>query len=96
VPDSFSRLTFRLHATQRMFQRGISVDDVRQVVEGGNVVEDYPDDQPYPSCLLLGWCQARPIHVVCAHNRGEREIIIVTVYEPDPEKWDSTFTRRRA
>ena len=49
-----------------------------------------------PSRLLLGWCQARPLHVVCAHNPGDREIIVVTVYEPDPEKWDSTFTRRRA
>jgi len=66
MPDSFSQLTFRLHATQRMFQRGISVDDVRHVVEGGHVSEDYPDDQPYPSCLLGLVSGAPYTHRLCA------------------------------
>ncbi|NOT26197.1 MAG: DUF4258 domain-containing protein [Acidobacteria bacterium] len=72
MPDSFSQLTFRLHATQRLFERGISIDDVRHVVEGGNVVEDYPDDQPYPSRLLLGWCQGPYTSSVSTTQGSER------------------------
>lgn len=46
-------LIFRVHAIQRMFQRGISKDDVRSVLESGRLIEEYPDDHPYPSRLAL-------------------------------------------
>lgn len=35
-----------------MFQRGISPDVARQIVVSGEVIVDYPGDQPYPSTLL--------------------------------------------
>jgi len=88
------RITFRVHAIQRMFQRDISKDDVRHVVTTGEVIEDYPDDTPYPSHLILGWRAGRPIHVVAAYNAADRETIIVTAYEPDPGQWDARFRRR--
>jgi hypothetical protein len=34
--------------------------------------------------------------VVFAENKAMREMIIVTVYEPDPDLWDSDFRQRRA
>ncbi len=40
------------HAMQRMFARGFSMAAVRAVLSEGIVVEDYPDDKPYPSKLL--------------------------------------------
>lgn len=91
----FDRLIFRVHAIQRMFQRRISVDDVRQVLATGEVVEDYPNDTPYPSRLLLGWCGSRPIHVVAAENVAAQETIVITVYEPDLTQWEPGFKRRR-
>ena len=63
------RLVFRVHAIQRMFQREISVAHVRQVLSTGEVIESYPDDTPYPSRLVLGWCEGRPLHVVVADLR---------------------------
>ena len=89
------RLIFRVHAIQRMFQRGVTVEDVRQVLATGETIENYPDDTPYPSRLVLGWLRSRPLHVVFAENKAMREIIVVTVYEPDPDRWDSDFRRRR-
>jgi hypothetical protein len=89
------RLVFRVHALQRMFERGISVDDVRQVLAIGETIEDYPEDTPFPSRLVLGWRESRPLHVVFADNRLEQEIIVVTVYEPDPARWDPDFRRRQ-
>lgn len=89
------RLIFRVHAIQRMFQRGISEQDVRRVLENGTLVEEYPDDAPYPSKLVLGWSGRRPIHVVVADNYIENQVIVVTVYEPDADEWERNFTERK-
>lgn len=87
-------LLFRVHALQRMFQRGVTVEDVRHVLATGETIEEYPDDTPYPSRLVLGRVGSRPLHVVFAENQPSQEIIVVTVYEPDPDRWDSDFSRR--
>ncbi|MBI3952249.1 MAG: DUF4258 domain-containing protein [Acidobacteria bacterium] len=92
---AYDRLVFRVHATRRMFRRRIIEQDIRHVLETGEVIEDYPDDTPYPSRLILGFCNARPIHVVAADNHEDQQTIIITVYEPDPAKWDPTFRKRR-
>ena len=88
------RVIFRLHALRRMFQRQVDVDDVLHVLKTGEVIEDYPDDTPYPSCLMIGWSGDRPLHVVAAHNQEDGEMIVITVYEPDPGKWDFELRRR--
>jgi len=89
------RLVFRAHALQRMFERCIVVEEVRRVLETGETIESYPDDAPYPSRLVLGWVGDRPLHVVVADPPGEDAIIVITVYEPDPGRWEDNFRRRR-
>jgi len=79
-----------------MVQRGISDADVRQVLAAGKEIESYPTDYPYPSRLMLGWCASRAIHVVAADNTADNETIIVTVYEPAPDRWEQGFERRKA
>jgi hypothetical protein len=79
-----------------MVERAISVDDVRQVLDEGKEIETYPADYPYPSRLMLGWCGSRAIHVVAADNSADDETIVVTVYEPDPDRWEPGFDRRKA
>ncbi len=88
-------IIFRVHAVERMFERGISELDVRDVLENGEVIEAYPDNIPYPSRLLLGTCEGRPIHVLASDDLLERAVVIITVYEPDPSQWDASFKRRR-
>ena len=78
-----------------MFQRKVTVEDVRHVLETAEPVEAYPDDRPYPSRLVLGWCASRPLHIVVAQNFDEDETIVITVYEPNPLLWDASFKRRR-
>jgi hypothetical protein len=92
IPD---RLIFRTHAIRRMFERRVSVEDVLQVLTTGVTIEDYPDDTPYPSRLVLGWIGSRPIHVVVARNALVRETIVITVYEPDLLLWEPGFRQRR-
>ena len=90
-----TRLVLRVHAIRRMFQRKISVADVRHVLETGEVIESYPEDAPYPSRLLLGWSGTRPLHVVVADNVETGESIVITVYEPDTASWGRDFRRRK-
>ena len=44
---------------------------------------------------MLGWVGVRPLHVVVAENAAAREIIVITVYEPDTIRWDRSLKRRR-
>ena len=87
-------LTFRVHAIQRMAQRAIRAEDVRRALDTGEVIEDYPTDRPYPSALTLGWIGSRPLHVVVAAAPEKR--IVITVYEPDPARWEPGFKRRKS
>ena len=89
------QLKFSAHALQQLFLRNISTDDVEEVVRNGVTVVEYPDDIPYPSCLLLGINANRPIHVVAARN-AEGTCIIVTAYEPSLELWENDFRTRRS
>ena len=59
-----------------MFERNISAEDVRKVLSDGVVIEESPDDLPYPSRLIFGWCEDRPIHVVVAINEEESSVIV--------------------
>jgi hypothetical protein len=77
-----------------MAQRGFEPDDIRNLLENGSIVEEYPEDFPYPSFLVMLWLGQRPVHVVAANNDTDSETIIITVYEPDPLKWNTGFTRR--
>ena len=61
----------------------------------GEVIEDYPDDTPYPSSLVLGWIDSRPVHVVLANNTLDGVHVVVTLYEPDDVRWQPDFRRRR-
>ena len=92
---TFEYLEFRLHAVERMFEREISVADVEEIIRSGKVIEDYPHDAPYPSCLMLGVVRGRSLHVVVAKDEEFKRAIVVTVYQPDAEQWEPGFERRK-
>ncbi len=78
-----------------MLQWDISIDDVHEIVQTGETIEAYPEDRPYPSRLVLGRIGTRSLHAVFADNAEAEEIIVVTVYAPDPALWNDEFRRRR-
>lgn len=89
------KLIFSGHAVQRMFERDISPADVREIIESGETINDYPDDIPYPSKLILGFMGNRPIHLVLGYNEKEQTCIAITVYEPSTEMWKDDFKEKR-
>jgi hypothetical protein len=88
------RLTFTDEAILRMRERRIMTREVEAVISSGEILREYPDDRPYPSCLVLGWVDERPLHVVYAVNAEGQERIVITTYQPDPALWDAEFKKR--
>lgn len=87
-------LIITAHGAERLSQRGISVAEVLYTVMHGVIIEEYANDKPYPSCLVLcAKVNGRPIHIVISSD-GE-EIFLITAYVPDPSKWNENFTERR-
>ncbi|MFQ6056505.1 MAG: DUF4258 domain-containing protein [Methanosarcinales archaeon] len=76
-----------------MFQRNVSTDDIKEVVMNGEIIEEYIDDEPCPSTLILGFLENHPYHVVVAECEDHARI--VTVYKPKEDKWIGYRTRRR-
>ena len=66
------------------------------VLLDGEIIENYPDDFPFPSALILGWIGGRPLHVVVALNEDARMVAIITVYEPSTEYFEPDFKTRKA
>ena len=89
------RREFRAHAIQRLVERNISFEEIDDAVDGLEVVAEYADDRPYPSCLALGLTAAsRPLHMVFTVNELARTVYVITVYEPEASRWNEDFTRR--
>jgi hypothetical protein len=90
IPPMTSRpIIFRIHAIQRMFERRVSEEDVRQVLQHGEMIEDYSDEMPNPGGLMSGKRGVRSLHVVMSENTQDNELIVITAYEPDRSQWKS-------
>lgn len=84
-----------IHAQERLRQRGIRAKDVRNCIATREIIEQYPDDFPFPSCLKFGYTIGNQIIHVVASEEGTGSRII-TAYFPDTGKFeDDLKTRRR-
>lgn len=82
------------HVFLRCRERKITMDQIFQAIKTGEIIEDYPKDYPYPSCLVLGnLMDNRKLHVVCG-TEGTR-LWIITAYWPDSEKWETDCKTRK-
>ena len=82
------------HAVDQSIVRRIGMQELREAVAAGGVIEDYPDDKYGPSCLIFGETTAgRPLHVQCSYPI-RTPVRIITLYEPTPDRWID-FRRRR-
>ena len=75
------------HTLDRFRERGIKIADVFSAIADGEVIEQYPDDYPHPSCLILGSSsKALPLHIVCGTDNTK--LWVITAYFPDSTKWE--------
>ena len=91
----FNRVRITDHAVEESQADRLLLAQVFSSVSNGEIIESYPDDGPYPSCLVYGKAFGRePIHSVWAFNRQTRWAVLITVYRPDPDRWIDWRDRR--
>ena len=88
------KLEWTLHGTKRLLQRKITAEEIDATVMNGDIIEEYADDFPFPSCLIFGITPSgKKLHVLCAV--GDDKLWIITAYEPNQIDWDPSFKTRR-
>ncbi|MCL2865256.1 MAG: DUF4258 domain-containing protein [Lachnospiraceae bacterium] len=96
--ENRTKIIWSDHASSQLLKRGISRLDVFACIDNGEIIEDYPEDYPYPSCLVFGYGTLngevkKPIHVVIGFN-GEYVWIIIA-YVPNNIKFEDDLKTRR-
>ena len=75
-------------------ERMIATDQVRAIIERGELIEDYPEDARGHSCLLHGCGNGNhKIHVVCSPK--EDYLAVITAYLPSEDEWESDRGTRK-
>lgn len=82
------------HARLRLYERNISIDDIISGINTGEIIKQYPDDKPLPSCLILGFSvKSQYIHIVVSCDA--EFIYLITAYFPSPDVWENDFKTRK-
>ena len=82
------------HCIVRLFQRNISQEDIENALLNGEIIEEYENDYPYPSCLVYGIdLNNKVLHVIC--GTSETELWVITAYYPDNIKWEDDLKTRK-
>ncbi|MEK6682709.1 MAG: DUF4258 domain-containing protein [Nitrospirota bacterium] len=93
IKDCFKKdkalYTFHAKEEMRTEEFGLIKDqEIYEAIMDGEVIEFYPQDEPYPSCLIYGkTIKERPLHIVCAYSEADNLTIIITAYQPDENLW---------
>ena len=84
------RIALTKHAKIRLSEREITMDDILYAVRNGEIIRQYEDDTPLPSCLVLGYdLKKKPVHMVL--SKDDNFIYLITAYRPDASEWDESF-----
>lgn len=91
VKDGNYRYT--IHGAKQRIARRLKRKEIEEVIESGEIIEDYPDHHYGPACLLLGkTIKGKTLHVLCSL---QVMVDIITVYEPDLVEWEEDLKTRR-
>lgn len=88
------KIIISIHAQERLRQRGIKQRDIKSCIMSGEIIEQYPDDFPFPSCLIFGYAINKKVLHVVASDEGTISRII-TAYYPSIEKFEDDLKTRK-
>ncbi len=90
-----NRIRITDHADEEADADDLTFDEIYFSVFHGEIIENYPEDRSYPSCLIYGKTfGGDPVHSVWAFNDETQWAVIITVYKPDPDRWVNWRERR--
>ena len=82
------------NARSRLNERNITIQDVIKCIETGEIIKQYEDDKPFPSCLILGISiNNRYLHIVVSMDNSF--IHLITAYYPNLEQWEPDYKTRK-
>jgi hypothetical protein len=88
------KIIISIHAQERLRQRGIKQRDIKRCIMSGEIIEQYPEDFPFPSCLIFGYTNNDKVLHVVASDEGTVSRII-TAYFPNNEKFENDLKTRK-
>jgi hypothetical protein len=94
ISKSLKTALWRKHARIEAENDNISESDLEDALRREfTLVEAYPDDPYGESALVLVFVDEQPVHVVLSPR--EEFCYLITVYVPEPAKWNESFTKRK-
>lgn len=90
-----NRVRISDHADEEAEADKLTFEEIYFSVIHGEIIESYPEDKPYPSCLVFGMTfRGEPVHSVWAYNKANGWVVVITAYRPDPALWIDWRKRR--
>jgi hypothetical protein len=88
------KIKWTAHVAQRIQERDISRLDVMNCIVTGEIIENYPEDYPHPSCLVFGLTtNGKTLHVVVGYDF--EFLYIITAYYPNILKFEADLKTRK-
>lgn len=89
-----SNVMWSKHCLERMQERDIGIEDIESCLESGEVIEDYPNDFPHPSCLIFGYTNAgKVLHTIVGLSHDT--IFLISAYYPSTDKFEDDLKTRK-
>ena len=83
------------HSANAARDDGLAISEIFASVLSGEIIEEYSDSRPYPSCLIYGRdSKGDPAHSVWGYDAAAPLAILITTYRPDPARWIEWRIRR--
>jgi hypothetical protein len=90
------RIRITDHADEEAAADRLTLAEILHSAVAGEIIEEYPDDRPFPSCLVLGRTpEKKPVHSVWAYHSEKAKAFLITVYRPDPDLWIDWRRRKK-
>ncbi len=89
------RIQWRRHVLEKLAERGIQRQAVREVLPSGERIRDYAQDRPFPSALFMGYISGKPLHVVTSCDEINRQAFVITAYEPSLDVFEPDYRTRK-
>jgi len=81
------------HSIKKLSEKDISVDELRNAIESGEIIQEFPRDKYGPCSLIFGFTnRQRPIHAIVSYSEPAW---VIMAYEPQIEEWINFRERKQ-
>lgn len=79
------------HASTEREAESLTFAQIEKALLNSQILEHYPDSGRGESCLVVGFSDETPIHMVCGWRR--EKLVLITVYVPQAPDFLDPWTR---